>query len=178
MGSSQLFLSRACSASSSGVSPQNKGPPRSCGGPSRQNLGWRLARCGCQPSRSSALPASDFATLRRKRSTRPAVSTSFCLPVKNGWQAEQISTTEYRPCAWSASQTALPHAHLTLVTSIHPGGFFSFGICDSCLFWRCCLPARGSLANGSNFTVTSICLSRRPQSPGLQSAETRSAQSY
>jgi hypothetical protein len=23
---------------------------------------------------------------------RPAVSTSFCLPVKKGWQAEQIST--------------------------------------------------------------------------------------
>ena len=30
--------------------------------------------------------------LRLKRSTRPAVSTSFCLPVKNGWQIEQIST--------------------------------------------------------------------------------------
>ena len=28
---------------------------------------------------------------RRKRSTRPAVSTIFCLPVKNGWQALQIS---------------------------------------------------------------------------------------
>ena len=28
--------------------------------------------------------ASVFAYLRRKRSTRPAVSTSFCLPVKNG----------------------------------------------------------------------------------------------
>jgi len=41
---------------------------------------------------ASALPASDFAYLRRKRSTRPAVSTSFCLPVKKGWQAEQIST--------------------------------------------------------------------------------------
>jgi hypothetical protein len=27
-----------------------------------------------------------------KRSTRPAVSISFCLPVKNGWQLEQIST--------------------------------------------------------------------------------------
>ena len=25
-------------------------------------------------------------------STRPAVSTNFCLPVKNGWQAEQMST--------------------------------------------------------------------------------------
>src|SRR5690554_5656109 len=28
----------------------------------------------------------------RNRSTRPAVSTSFCRPVKNGWQTEQIST--------------------------------------------------------------------------------------
>lgn len=27
-----------------------------------------------------------------KRSTRPPVSTSFCLPVKNGWHFEQIST--------------------------------------------------------------------------------------
>jgi len=27
----------------------------------------------------------------RKRSTRPAVSMSFCLPVKNGWQAAQMS---------------------------------------------------------------------------------------
>src|SRR5688500_8135302 len=26
-----------------------------------------------------------------KRSTRPSVSISFCRPVKNGWQAEQIS---------------------------------------------------------------------------------------
>src|SRR5262249_49592581 len=36
--------------------------------------------------------APAFSYLRRKRSTRPAVSTSFCLPVKNGWQLEQIST--------------------------------------------------------------------------------------
>ena len=27
-----------------------------------------------------------------KRSTRPAVSINFCLPVKKGWQLEQIST--------------------------------------------------------------------------------------
>jgi hypothetical protein len=27
----------------------------------------------------------------RKRSTRPAVSTSFCFPVKNGWQTLQMS---------------------------------------------------------------------------------------
>ena len=29
--------------------------------------------------------------LRWNRSTRPAVSISFCLPVKKGWQLEQIS---------------------------------------------------------------------------------------
>jgi hypothetical protein len=33
--------------------------------------------------------------LRLKRSMRPAVSTSFCLPVKKGWQAEQISTCKF-----------------------------------------------------------------------------------
>jgi hypothetical protein len=32
-----------------------------------------------------------------KRSTRPAVSTSFCLPVKKGWQFEQISTRSMSP---------------------------------------------------------------------------------
>src|SRR5437763_16897188 len=40
-----------------------------------------------------ALPSvPTLAYLRRKRSTRPAVSISCCLPVKNGWQMEQIST--------------------------------------------------------------------------------------
>jgi len=38
----------------------------------------------------NASPALPY--LRRKRSTRPAVSISFCLPVKNGWHAAQIST--------------------------------------------------------------------------------------
>jgi len=32
-----------------------------------------------------------------KRSTRPAVSISFCLPVKKGWQLEQISTFSLSP---------------------------------------------------------------------------------
>lgn len=30
-----------------------------------------------------------------KRSTLPVVSTSFCVPVKNGWHAEQISTLRF-----------------------------------------------------------------------------------
>jgi hypothetical protein len=41
---------------------------------------------------AAATALSDLAYLRRKRSTRPAVSTKRCLPVKNGWQTEQIST--------------------------------------------------------------------------------------
>src|SRR5215510_13143696 len=33
-----------------------------------------------------------FAYFFLNRSTRPSVSTIFCVPVKNGWQFEQIST--------------------------------------------------------------------------------------
>ena len=40
-----------------------------------------------------ALPAY----FRLKRSMRPAVSSSFCLPVKKGWQLEQISTRSMLP---------------------------------------------------------------------------------
>jgi hypothetical protein len=51
----------------------------------------------------------------RKRSTRPAVSTSFCFPVKNGWQLEQISRwsspTVERVCQ------VLPQAHFTFVVA-------------------------------------------------------------
>jgi hypothetical protein len=51
----------------------------------------------------------------RKRSTRPAVSTSFCLPVKNGWQAEQMSV-------WISAfvervSNLLPHAHVTVAVA-------------------------------------------------------------
>ncbi|MNC93063.1 hypothetical protein D3C83_96060 [compost metagenome] len=36
--------------------------------------------------------STDWAPKRLvNRSTRPSVSSSFCLPVKNGWQLEQIS---------------------------------------------------------------------------------------
>ena len=50
-----------------------------------------------------------------KRSTRPAVSTSFCLPVKNGWQLEQTSR-------WIESRTervwnVFPHAQMTVVVA-------------------------------------------------------------
>ena len=61
---------------------------------------------------ASALAASDLAYLRRKRSTRPAVSSSFCLPVKNGWQAAQISTL-MSPLWVGGSVKVLPHAQCT-----------------------------------------------------------------
>ena len=51
----------------------------------------------------------------RKRSTRPAVSTSFCLPVKNGWQTLQmsvwISATVER--VWNV----FPQAHFTVAVA-------------------------------------------------------------
>ena len=53
-----------------------------------------------------------FAYLRRKRSTRPAVSMSFCFPVKKGWQAEQISTL-MSPLWVDRVTNALPHAQCT-----------------------------------------------------------------
>jgi hypothetical protein len=47
-------------------------------------------------------------------STRPAVSTNFCLPVKNGWQAEQMSTLMRVDVlrVWNV----FPHAQCTLQT--------------------------------------------------------------
>jgi len=51
----------------------------------------------------------------RNRSTRPAVSMSFCFPVKNGWQALQmsvwISATVER--VWNV----LPQAHFTVAVA-------------------------------------------------------------
>src|SRR5437762_14017007 len=57
------------------------------------------------------------------RSTRPAVSTSFCLPVKKGWHFEQISR-------WISGLVdrvlnVSPHAHLT-VASTYSGCMFAF----------------------------------------------------
>jgi len=51
----------------------------------------------------------------RKRSTRPAVSTSFCFPVKKGWQAEQMSV-----CISALVErvsNVLPHAHTTVAVA-------------------------------------------------------------
>jgi len=64
---------------------------------------------------ASAFPASLLAYLRRKRSTRPAVSISFCLPVKNGWQAAQISTL-MSPLWVERVTNAFPQAQCTRIS--------------------------------------------------------------
>jgi len=51
-----------------------------------------------------------------KRSTRPAVSISFCLPVKNGWQLEQISVRIELPLMVDRVSNVLPQAQCTVTT--------------------------------------------------------------
>src|SRR5271165_4282202 len=64
---------------------------------------------------ASPFAASLFAYFRRKRSTRPAVSINFCLPVKNGWHAAQISTL--MSPRWVERVTkALPQAQCTRIS--------------------------------------------------------------
>lgn len=58
--------------------------------------------------------SADFCIRLLKRSTRPSVSISFWRPVKNGWQAEQISTrrsTLFVDRVWKV----LPQAQDTLI---------------------------------------------------------------
>src|SRR5450432_340862 len=49
-----------------------------------------------------------------KRSTRPAVSISFCLPVKKGWQLEQISTLSMSPLMVERVEKLCPQAQCTV----------------------------------------------------------------
>src|SRR4029079_5210739 len=61
------------------------------------------------------------------RSTRPSVSSSFCLPVKNGWQLEQISR-----CSSGLVDRVfqvVPHAQRAS-TSKYLGGIASFTACS------------------------------------------------
>src|ERR1700704_3050380 len=48
------------------------------------------------------------------RSTRPSVSMSFCLPVKNGWQLEQISTRRVSPLIVERVGNVCPQAQCTV----------------------------------------------------------------
>jgi hypothetical protein len=56
--------------------------------------------------------AGVFAYFLRNRSMRPCVSSSFCLPVKNGWQLLQMSRCR-SPLVDRVSQVA-PQAQCTL----------------------------------------------------------------
>jgi hypothetical protein len=42
------------------------------------------------------------------------VSSSFCLPVKNGWQLEQISTRSIAPLIVERVGKVFPHAQCTV----------------------------------------------------------------
>ena len=55
---------------------------------------------------------SNLAYFLLNRSTLPAESTSFCLPVKKGWHLEQIST--FILLAVEPVLNSLPQAHLTI----------------------------------------------------------------
>jgi hypothetical protein len=52
---------------------------------------------------------SNWEYFRLKRSTLPAESTSFCLPVKKGWHWEHIST--FISFAVEPALNSLPQAH-------------------------------------------------------------------
>ena len=82
----------------------------------RQSRGLKIR---ANPRKSVAKPyflaGSALAYFRRKRSTRPAVSISFCLPVKKGWHAEQISTW-ISPLWVDRVVKLLPHAHITRIS--------------------------------------------------------------
>ncbi len=62
---------------------------------------------------ASALAAAS-AYFLVKRSTRPAVSISFCLPVKKGWQLEQISTFSLSPLMVERVVKLWPQAQCTV----------------------------------------------------------------
>src|SRR2546423_5629971 len=61
---------------------------------------------------------SFFAYFFLNRSTRPSVSMIFCVPVKNGWQFEHISTLMSPPV--ERVLYLLPHAQCT-ATSRYTG---------------------------------------------------------
>jgi hypothetical protein len=72
--------------------------------------GFGAAAAAASASFFAAMPAEYFLL---KRSMRPAVSISFCLPVKNGWQAEQMSRCS--SVAVERVSQLLPQAQSTLV---------------------------------------------------------------
>src|SRR6266702_742406 len=78
----------------------------------RSMRGLKIRADPRNPMRTYFLAVSALAYFLRNLSTRPAVSTSFCLPVKNGWQFEQISTWMSPLCVERVVKL-LPQAHMT-----------------------------------------------------------------
>src|SRR6516162_90768 len=77
----------------------------------------RAGPCGslaCERDYFLPAAAGTLAYFFWKRSTRPAVSTSFCLPVKNGWQLEQISTRSILPLMVERVWKVFPQAQWTV----------------------------------------------------------------
>jgi len=70
---------------------------------------WKWGGRTCYGAGASAL---FFAYFLLYLSTRPAESTSFCRPVKNGWQAEQISIFRF-PIVERVSNV-LPQTQVTI----------------------------------------------------------------
>ena len=65
------------------------------------------------------LVSTVFAALALNRLTRPAESIIFSLPVKNGWQALQISTSIFSFV--EPTVKALPQAQVTLAFTKYAG---------------------------------------------------------
>src|SRR5437868_3257181 len=92
---------------SHGLSPNSKKPPNPEAFPLNSFESLNYFAAAFSPG---------FAYFRRNRSTRPAVSTSLCLPVKNGWQLEQIST-KMSPLCVERVVKLLPQAQCTFIGS-------------------------------------------------------------
>src|SRR5262249_39022382 len=93
-------------AAASRVLPRGATPPRLHSVRPPASAAPRRRRTGAQ----AFFAASPRLYFLLKRSMRPAVSISFCLPVKNGWQFEQMST-EKSPRVLNVSWT-IPHAQV------------------------------------------------------------------
>jgi hypothetical protein len=74
-----------------------------------------LLGAGQRVGESVAEAQLSFPYFWRKRSTRPAVSTNFCLPVKNGWQLEQMSV--WITACVDRVVNVFPHAHCTVAVA-------------------------------------------------------------
>jgi hypothetical protein len=98
------------------LSPERCHEPRIANGLRVEQLPFDLGRARQRVSESIAeAQLVVFPYFCRKRSTRPAVSTSFCLPVKNGWQTLQMSVwiSAIVERVWNV----LPHAHFTVAVA-------------------------------------------------------------